>query len=60
VLRDYASENLRSVIDKSIQEAQQHLDRAKQLMHEVVRADKDLGKDRDSKDQQRTSERSDK
>lgn len=60
VLRDYASENLRGVIDKSIQEAQQHLDRAKQLMHEVVRGDKDLGKDRDSKDQQRTSDKSDK
>jgi predicted outer membrane protein len=40
VLREYASPELRSVIDKSIESAQSHMDHAKKLIHNLVNEEK--------------------
>lgn len=52
VLREYASPQLKALIDQNIQTAEQHLEQAKSLMHEVAAADHQDG---DKREEKRTS-----
>jgi predicted outer membrane protein len=49
VLREYASPELRAVLDKSIQTAESHLDQAKQLIREVANRDHGQSNSKDEK-----------